>query len=75
MDDHKRNLNTRISDKEAEPNVLFTKIQKLEEEISTLHHKKLISKGGETKAGKSRNVINRRPRSDLRSGERGGGER
>ena len=48
MDDHKRNLNTRISDKEAEPNVLFTKIQKLEEEIATLHHKKLISKKLET---------------------------
>ena len=44
MDDHIRKLNTRISNKEAELDELYTKIQNLEEEIATLHHKKLISK-------------------------------
>ena len=34
--------------KETELNALYTKIQKLEEEITTLHHKKLISKKLET---------------------------
>ena len=48
MDDHIRKLNTRISNKEAELDELYTKIQKLEEEIATLHHKKLISKKLET---------------------------
>ena len=48
MDDHVRKLNTRISNKEAELDELYTKIQKLEEEIATLHHKKLISKKLET---------------------------
>ena len=44
MDDHIRKLDTKIQSKESELNALFTKIQKLEEEIATLHHKKLISK-------------------------------
>ena len=44
MDDHIRKLDTKIRSKEAELNAPYTKIQKLEEEIATLHHKKLISK-------------------------------
>ena len=44
MDVHIRKLDTKIQNKETELNALFTKIQKLEEEIATLHHKKLISK-------------------------------
>ena len=48
MDDHIRKLDTKIQSKEIELNVLFTKIQKLEEEIAILHHKKLISKKLET---------------------------
>ena len=48
MDDHIRKLDTKIQSKETELNALFTKIQKLEEEIATLHHKKLISKKLET---------------------------
>ena len=46
MDSHIRKLDTRISNKEL--NALYTKIQKLEEEIATLYHKKLISKKLET---------------------------
>ena len=61
MDDPIRKLDTRISNKETELNALYTKIKKLEEEIATLYHKKLISK----KTGNSRNVIKRRPKSDL----------
>ena len=48
MDDHIRKLDTKIQSKETELNALYTKIQKLEEEIATLHHKKLISKKLET---------------------------
>ena len=48
MDDPIRKLNSRISNKEAELNALYTKIQKLEEEIATLHHKKLVVKKLET---------------------------
>ena len=44
MDDHIRKLDTKIRSKETELNALYTKIQKLEEEIATLHHKKLFSK-------------------------------
>ena len=44
MDDHIRKLDTKIQNKETKLNALFTKIQKLEGEIATLHHKKLISK-------------------------------
>ena len=44
MDDHIRKLDTKIQSKETELYALFTKIQKLEEEIATLYHKKLISK-------------------------------
>ena len=46
MDDHIRKLDTKIRSKETERNALYTKIQKLEEEIAfaALHHKKLISK-------------------------------
>ena len=53
MDGHIRKPDTKIRSKETELNGLYTKIQKLEEEIATLHHKK--------KAGNSRNVITRRP--------------
>ena len=48
MDDHIRKLDTKIRSKETELNALYTKIKKLEEEIATLHHKKLISKKRET---------------------------
>ena len=48
MDGHIRKLDTKIRSKETELNALYTKIQKLEEEIATLHHKKLISKKLET---------------------------
>ena len=48
MDDHIRKLDAKIQNKETELNALFTKIQKLEEEIATLYHKKLISKNLET---------------------------
>ena len=48
MDDFIRKLMTKIRNKETELNALFTKIQKLEEEIAALHHKKLISKKLET---------------------------
>ena len=48
MDDHIRKLDTKMRSKEAELNALYTKIQKLGEEIVTLHHKKLISKKLET---------------------------
>ena len=61
MDDFTRKLNTRIHIKETELNELVTKIQKLEEEIATLRHKKLINL---QKTGNSGDVINRRPRSD-----------
>ena len=44
VNDHIRKLDTKIQNKETELNALFTKIQKFEEEIATLHHKKLISK-------------------------------
>ena len=48
MDDHIRKLDTKIRSKETELNALFTKIQKFEEEVATLHYKKLISKKLET---------------------------
>ena len=48
MESHARKLDTKIRSKEAELNALYTKIQKLEEEIATLHHKKFISKKLET---------------------------
>ena len=48
MDDHIRKLDTKIQSKEIELNALFTKIQKLEKEIATLYHKKLISQKLET---------------------------
>ena len=48
MDDHIRKLDTKIQSKETELNALFTKIQKLEEEIATLYHNKLICKKLET---------------------------
>ena len=44
MDDHIRKLDTKIQSRESELNALLTKIQKLEEEIATLYHKKLLSK-------------------------------
>ena len=44
MDGHIRKLDTKIQSKETELNALYTNIQKLEEEIATLHHKKLISR-------------------------------
>ena len=48
MDDHIRKLDAKIRSKESELNALFTKIQKLDEEIATLYRKKLISKKLET---------------------------
>ena len=48
MDDHIRKLDTRISNEETELNALYAKIQKLEEEIATLYHKKLVVKKLET---------------------------
>ena len=48
MDDHIRKLDTKIRSKEAELNALYTKFQKLEEEIATLYHKKLVVKKLET---------------------------
>ena len=48
MDGHIRKLDTKIRSGEAELNALYTKIQKLEEEIATLHHKKLVVKKLET---------------------------
>ena len=48
MDDYIRKLDTIIQSEETELNALFTKIQKLEEEIATLYNKKLISKKLET---------------------------
>ena len=48
MDHHIRKPDTKIQSKETELNALYTKIQKLEEEIATLHHKKLISENLET---------------------------
>ena len=44
MYDHIRKLDTKIQSKESELNALFTKIQKLEEEMATLYHQKLIPK-------------------------------
>ena len=41
MDEDIRKLNTKIHNKETEFNALFTKIQKLEEVIATVNHKKL----------------------------------
>ena len=48
MDDHIRKLKIKIHNKETELNKPFTKIKKLEDEIATLKHKKLISKKLET---------------------------
>ena len=48
MDGHISKLDTKIRGKETELNALYTKIQKLEEEIALLHHKKLISTNLET---------------------------
>ena len=48
MDGHIRKLDIKIQNKETELNALYTKIQKLEDEIAILHHKKLISKNLET---------------------------
>ena len=48
MDDHIRKLDTKIGNKEAELNALYNKIQKLEEGIATLYHKKLVVKKVET---------------------------
>ena len=48
MEDHIRKFDTKIQSKETELNALFIKIQKLEEEIATLYHKKLISMKLET---------------------------
>ena len=48
MEGHIRKLDTKIRSKETELNALYTEIQKLEEEMATLYHKKLISKKLET---------------------------
>ena len=57
MDDHIRKIDTRISNEETELNALYTKIQKLEEEIAHIIPQKIACE----KTGNSRNVINRRP--------------
>ena len=44
MDGHISKLDSKIRSKETELNALYTKIQILEEEIATLHHKKLSPK-------------------------------
>ena len=44
MEDHIRKIDTKIRSRETELNALYTKIQKLEEEITKLHHKKIIFK-------------------------------
>ena len=43
-----RRLDTKIRNKETELNALYTKIQKLEEEIATIYRKKLVVKKLET---------------------------
>ena len=48
MDGHIKKLDTKIQSKETELNALYNKIQKLEEDLALLHHKKLISKNLET---------------------------
>ena len=48
MDDYIRKLDTSVHKKETELNELFTKIQKLEDKIATLHNNKLFSKKLET---------------------------
>ena len=48
MGEHIRKLDTKVHNKETELNALYTKIQKLEEEIATTYHKKLISQKLET---------------------------
>ena len=58
MNDHIWKLDTKIQSKETELNALYTKIQKLEEEIATLHHKKLISKKLETAEMSLNGVLN-----------------
>ena len=68
MDDYIRKLDTKIRSKETELNALYTKIQNFEEEIATLHHKKLISKNLET----AEMSLTRCPKSDLSNGGRGG---
>ena len=57
MDNHIRKLDTKIRNREAELNELYTKIQKLEEEIATLHHKKLVVKKLETAEMSSSGVL------------------
>ena len=58
MDDHITKLDTKIRSKEIELNALNTKIQKLEEELPSLHHKKLISKKLETAEMSLTSVLN-----------------
>ena len=48
MNNHIRKLDTKIRNKEAELNEIYIRIQKLEEEIATLHDKKLVVKKLET---------------------------
>ena len=58
MDDHIRKLDTKIRSKETELNALYTKIQKLKEELASLHHKKLISKKLKTAEMSLTSVLN-----------------
>ena len=44
MDEHITKLNTKIRNKENVVKALYVKIQKLDEEIAALNHKKLIVK-------------------------------
>ena len=58
MDGHIRKLDTKIRSKETELNALYTKIQKLEEEIAILNHKKFISKNLESAEMSLTGVLN-----------------
>ena len=58
MDDHIRKFDTKIRSKETELNALYTKIQKLEEELASLHQKKLISKKLKTAEMSLTSVLN-----------------
>ena len=58
MDGHIRKLDTKIQSKATELNALYTKIQKFEEEIATLHRKKLNSKNLETAEMSLNGVLN-----------------
>ena len=61
MDDHIRKLDTRISNRETELNALYTKIKKIGGRDCDIIPQEIDIQ----KTGNSRNVIKRRPKSDL----------